>query len=154
MLTPRSLQSEYTLIYSGDPALQIPADAAAAELAFRVARETGKWDALIKSGEQPTLFHVRPIPGTSWTWFLGEFNRRSLVQLEAAELALRLALRGVANLGEHKVKLAERDGHEIAAREAFDLLYSLGDGELGRGVVSELGSIVIQHAHEGIGPLR
>lgn len=154
MLKPRSLQSEYSLIWSLDPALQLPDDDEEKANALRVARETGKWQDLIRQGESPTLFQVRPVPGSSISWWLGEVQRENLTTLESCELALRLALRGVTNFGDAKVTTLVHEGHVMATRDIIDALYRIGEnGDAGRAVVMELGGIVIQHGLDGIGPL-
>lgn len=149
MFKPKSLVSEYTLIYSGDPALDLPTDEAQRDAVLKSARETGKYP--IKSGEHATVFRVRPIPGTSYSWFTAEVRRKDLSGLEMFELAFRLALKSIDNFGDVKVKRIKVDGHELATREVLDALYTLGD--VGRSIVAELGAIVTEHAADGISPL-
>jgi hypothetical protein len=154
MIKPPSQQLEYTLIFSGDPSLVLPSDQAERAKALEVARETGQWAPLIRSGEQPTLFHVRPVHGMLLDWLLGEMRRRSLIAAETNVLALRLALRRVEGLGEHKVEL-ERIGagvgnYDMATTAIVEALYSI-EG-IGNQVVQELGDYVFGRALGGLRP--
>jgi len=154
MIKPPSQQFEYTLIFSGDPSLALPDKEDEREKALEVARETGQWAPLIRSGEQPTLFHVRPVHGMLLDWLLGEIRRRTLTANEANVIALRLALRRVEGLGEHKVEL-ERIGagmgnHDMATTAIVQALYSIeGVGHL---VVQELGDYIFGRALGGLRP--
>ncbi len=151
MIKPPSVQNEYTLIYSGDPALNLPTDETERETVLRVAHETGRWDALLGS-ESPTLFHVRPLPGTVFDWLLGERIRGNLTDVETWTLALRLALRRVDNFGKHEVKTARNDdGHVLADVAIIDALYAEAGG-LGRDIVAELGTAVIERATTALRP--
>ncbi len=143
MIKPPSAIAEYSLVYSGDSALNLPADEKEAAEALQRARETNQWQSLIKEGEMPTLFHVRPLFGSLHTWFIGECNRRNYVQKEAVEFALRLALQRVDNFGPFKVTHTTDDGHKLATIETIDAIYSAPDG---RAIVEELGLLVMIRA--------
>jgi hypothetical protein len=145
MIKPPSLHAEYTLIYSGDPALSLPEDLEERARVLAEARETGKWDALIHGEEQPTLFTVRPLKGSEFDWWAGEVSRRKLVESEAAALALRLSLRKVDNFGSHRVEFVQVEGHSLARTGIIDAIYSEAGGE-GRGIVLELATAVIERA--------
>jgi hypothetical protein len=157
MIKPPSQQFEYTLIFSGDPSLNLPANTpenpTARERALEVARETGQWEALVHPGEMPTLFHVKPLGGAVFDWLVSEARRRNASEAEMHVLALRLALTKVDGLGEHKVT-TEAAGFEgefrIASTKIIDALYSI-EG-VGRVVVQELGSLVWQRATGGLRP--
>lgn len=151
MIKAPSLVAEHTLIFSGDPALNLPEDPAEAASALEQARETNQWQALIREGESPTLFHVRPLYGTLWDWLAGEVNRRQLSQAEQWPFALRLALRRVENFGSYKVSHTKIDGHSMATTEIIDAIYTEGGGA-GRQIVEELGSLVIIKATQGLRP--
>lgn len=151
MIKAPSVASEYSLVYSGDPALDLPEDPAERERVLEVARDTGNWQSLIRAGEMPTLFHVRPLYGTLWDWFVGEVNRRSLVQVESAAFALRLALRRVENFGSYKVSHSKVDGQSMATTEIIDAIYTEAGGE-GRQIVEEIGALVIVKATQGLRP--
>lgn len=176
MLKAPSLQTGYTLVFSGDPALNLPAipaalpsDASAEQVAerdaviadrqnqLRVARETGRWDKLCIAGERPTLFHLKPLSGSTYTWLASEADRRELRPAETMELALRLALDSIENLGAIKVSFEKsEDGQRLVKRSVIDDLYAIGidagDAELGRAVVQELGSCVLVRAQEPLSP--
>lgn len=172
MLKAPSLQHVYSLCFSEDPALDLPSvpeladDAsdedrkaqklAAEELAskLKVARETGQWP--LHAGMEPTIFTVAPIGGTALTWLQGESRRHELAGEEGLELALRLALRKVDNLGGIKVEFVNEDGHRLVAPKTMDALYAIGleagDAQLGRRLVFELGAVVLARAMSGLSP--
>jgi hypothetical protein len=153
IIKPPSQQSEYSLIFSGDPSLNLPADPAAREKALEIARERGDWAPLVAPGETPTVFHLRPIAGALFDWAISECQRRKTLDPETYAFALRLALVKIDNFGDHKIKL-ERAGHErefkIASSETLDALYAV-EG-VGRQVVQELGEIVWGKAIAGLSP--
>jgi hypothetical protein len=161
MIKAPSLLKLYTLIYSGDPALTLPppdepadaeqdgaADApapSARERALVLARETGQWGTLITPGQTPTLFHLRPLPGTSYDWWVGEIRRRDLTVSEAAVLILRLALRKVDGFGAHVVKTRTVDGQDLATTDIIDALYAEA-GAHGAAIIAELSTEVIRRS--------
>lgn len=151
MIKAPSIASDYSLIYSGDPALSLPGDDDEAARLLEIARDTGQWSSLITGAEQPTTFHMRPLYGEVWNWFAGECSRRNLVQIESFALAFRLALRSVDNLGSLKVQHTKADGHSIATIETLNAIYAAGDG-VGRAVVEELASLVILKAMQTLRP--
>lgn len=174
MLKLASLQHEYSLVFSEDPALDLPVVPEVAkdateedqkrvetvakerESKLRVARETGRWSEICRPGMEPTLFQVAPIAGSALTWLQGESRRRGLSNEEGIELALRLALRGVLNLGKFEVRTDFEGGHKLATKETLDALYAIGhdagDASLGRRIVVELGVLVLNRAMAGISP--
>ncbi len=99
----------------------------------------------------PTLFHCRALYGTLWDWFVGEINRRSLVQVESAAFALRLALRKVENFGSHKVEHTKVEGHSMATIEIIDAIYREAGGA-GRSIVEELGGQLVLQGSRGLRP--
>jgi hypothetical protein len=153
MIRPPSQQFEYTLVFSGDPALNLPTDAAARDKALEVARETGQWSPILHSGEMPTTFTVRPISGALLDWLISEGRRRDLSTAELNVLSLRVALTKVDGFGDNRVT-TESAGHEgefrIATVNIIDALYAI-DG-IGRAVVQELGDIVWRRACGGLRP--
>jgi hypothetical protein len=175
VLAVPSLLHPTPLAFSGDPALDLPLvpDLAPTEgdpevlarhrlaveqrdTALRVARETGHWPT--HAGAQPTLFHVRSIHGTALTYLLGEIRRRELTTDQAMELAFRLAVIRVENLGTLAIRRDQRDadGLGLVTRDTMDLIYGIGrdagDAQLGRAVVAEIGTLVMQRAMEGVPP--
>jgi hypothetical protein len=163
VIKPPSQQNEFTLIFSGDPSLNVPPDddgvgtdeevnSAKRERLLRIARETGRWDDLIKAGDKPTLFDVKPLTGTAYDWLQGEAARRSLTMREYAALALRLALRDVKNFGEHKVRHETIDGHTLATTEIIDAIYAAAGSGHGALIVLELGLYMAHRAAESPSP--
>ena len=156
MFAPPSLQHEYTLVFSGDPALMLPDDEKERAAKLRAARETGRWAELCKPGEQPTLFTIRPIEGPLLTWLHGYSSRARLSNDEGMELALRVALKGVENLGAFEITHSKIEGRVVVSEDTMAALYAigreLGDPMLGRRVVIELGTLVLDRAMEGIPP--
>lgn len=150
MIKPPSQIHEYSIIFSGDSALNLPVPEAARERALSVARETGQWDPLLLAGESPTVFHVVPIHGAALDWLTGEMQRNGLIGAEAAALALRLALRSIDGFGEHKVKMVREDGHLLASMETINALYAID--VIGRDVVQEIGGVCFERAFSGLRP--
>lgn len=175
MFAPPSLQREYVLCSPMDPALDLPEvpvigeDAKMEDIALRdemvkvrdhklkVARETGKWDALIKPGQKPTMFRFRNIHGGCLNWLHGESTRRNLIPDECFELAFRLAVVSVDNFPGLEIRYEMIDGFKIATRDSLDRLYDIGrdtnEPQLGRQIVLELGAHVFSRAVNGVSPL-
>jgi hypothetical protein len=161
MLRVGSLQHEYTVAFSGDPALALPEDETEREHALTVARETGAWHLICHANTTPTLFRLRPLPHSAYEWLIGETVRRNLTMPETCTLAVRLALRGVTGLdgpggAAFKVDTEKTEDDQILAkREVTDYLAALGDDiKLGARVIGELGGEVMRRAQEGISPKR
>ncbi len=145
MIKPPSLQNEYTLISSLDPALSLPEDEEQRAHALSVAKETGNWSAILNGTDQPTVFTMRPLKGSEFDWWAGEVNRRGLVNSEASVLALRLALVKVDNFGSHKVEFVREGGIRLAKLDIIDAIYAEGGSE-GRAIVLELATHIIERA--------
>lgn len=158
MFRAPSLQHEYTLVFSGDPALSLPEDEKERENALRVARETGAWHSLCHASQLPTLFKLRPLPHSAYEWLIGESVRRNLTMPELCTLAVRLALRGVDNFDGLEFGTV-RDGEHVLAKSSVtdtiaDVGREIGDPNLGKKVIAELGSEIMRRAQEGISPKR
>lgn len=151
MLKPPSQIKTYSVIFSGDPALVLPADPKDQLRALELARETGQWASLIKEGEVATVFELRPLPGTAFDWWAGEVRRKRLSNPETNTLLVRLALRKVEHFGAHKVELETCDGQQLATEAIIDALYA-ESGDLGRAVVGELGDLIYKRAERTLGP--
>jgi hypothetical protein len=173
MFTEPSLVDDYALISSLDKALDAPAplperpaevtpEAHAAFLEqhhaellgqhkewshrLTVARDTGKWDGLIRAGQQPTIFRVRQLPGTL---------RRRLADLvsftmvgrpsEIVALCFRCAITGIENLGGERVKVEPAFDplveEAIAPRSIVDRLDRIHPA-----IVGELGMLIHERA--------
>lgn len=150
MIKPPSVQNEYTLIYSGDPALNLPEDEAERKRVLDQARETGNWEPLL-GGEPPTLFRIRPLFGDTLNWWDGERGRLQLGGLEAAALALRLTLRKVENLPGVKVELQKERGQLMVKPETIAALYE-ACGDEAQLVIQELSAFVIERAAAALRP--
>ena len=127
--TKPSLQGRFSLIWSGDSALQPrPEDkdlAAQYDHTLETCRERGDWGPLLKDGDQPTVFRFEFPSGT---------KRRKLMDLigslaqerghELAALFFRATVREVTGLGDYHVRLAkDRDlGLDLAGDDLIDLL--------------------------------
>lgn len=155
MLAPPSLQNPYTLCFSGDSALDLPAapadDAAATEalaLKLKNARETGNWP--IKAGETPTKFHFKPVGGSAVRWWFGESQRQSLSALEDIELMFRLALDSIDGLPGVAVQHDKRGKFPLVSVATMDQIYASGAGPA---AVYELGAYVAERSIGGVPPL-
>ena len=175
MFAVPSLQRPYTLCSSLDPALDLPevpdltGDAKPEDVATRdallkerrhalkVAQDTGDWNAIVKSGEKPTMFHMRPIHGATLTWLLGEVNRKTLTDDEGYELAFRLAVKEIENFNGKKLEFVRDDGHVMADPKSLAPLYDIGrdagQPQLGRVIVLEIGMLAYTRAVQGVSPL-
>jgi hypothetical protein len=172
---PPSLQKEFVLVYSGDPALELPVVpdkvdgeteeaakqreelAAEVESKLRVASETGRWGEIVKSGQIPTFFHFRSIHDDALMWLLGEVTRRQLTEIESCELAFRLALVKIENFGTLRVEHEQIDDQKLAKKKSIRALYDIGceldpPQAIGRTIVLQLGAQVIKRAREGALP--
>lgn len=158
MIKSPSLVNEYTLIYSGDPALSLPEDPTERERVLRVARETGDWKPILGGQGEPTLFHFRQLTRTDLGWLHGEGQHstehgRPLSPLEFNDLVIRLAIRSVDNFGSHKVerKQIKRD-RWLATTDIVEAIHSEG-GKLGAAILGEFSDFIIERAQGGIRPL-
>lgn len=140
MIKPPSLQSTYTLVWSGDPALDLPEappDATDEQRAkidsertrlLRIARQTGNWP--IRAGEQPTAFTFRNLSHNEFAWVQGESNRRQLGASEINNLFFLIAITGIANFGDikvHRSRVASVEGSKesiwLANGDVLDKLH-------------------------------
>lgn len=171
MLRPPSLQAGFDLVFSGDPALDLPdvpkldpATATADELATRdhiaaertqklkVARERGNWAAITKPGQKPTVFKFEPVGGSAVRWWQGESERHRLTTMEDIELIFRLALVEVDCLGGFELKRDHSGKFPLVSVKSMDALYAAADGA-GAALVMELGMLVVERALGGVPPL-
>lgn len=173
MLTIPTLQREFPLVYSDDPALDLPelpdvddVEKLTAEQKklleqrenlLRVARETGRWDEITKDGQAPTVFWFRSIHDETFTWLGGETTRRQLSQVELTTLCFRLALVRIENFGAFKLEFETVGSHRMVKEKSLRPLYDLGlDRDppvpIGRTLVFELGAQVFLRAKECLPP--
>jgi len=152
MIKLPSLQHEFTQVYSGDSALELPDDPDARDRAIKQARETGNWP--IREGQQPTLFHFKDPTREEIGWWRGEVGMsteygRPLSEIESSDLLLRISLRSVDNFGPHKVKRTQvARGIWIADRAAIDALHEAAPRALG-----EFSDVILTRMQDHIRPL-
>jgi hypothetical protein len=146
MIQLPSQQHRFTWIWSRDPALARPDDTEDAktheawEHRLEVARETGKWSELLREGEQPTLFHVRPLPGSLLRRITDEVGQNKYGVTSAWALVARLCLRAIES-PTIEVKTEKGTYGEIAKIDVIETL----DG-IDPHIVTELGSYLWQRA--------
>lgn len=159
LASPPSLQREYSLCFSGDPALdipEVPAEGAAdrddvikdREHKLKVARETGNWP--IKPGQTPTYFRFRQVGGSACRWWFGESQRQSLSTIEDIELMFRLALVSIDGLPGVTMQHDKRGKFPLVSIGTMDEIYASGAGPA---AVYELGAIAAERALGGVPPL-
>ncbi len=154
MIKPPSVQREYTLVWSGDPALSLPEDDAERARVLSEARLTGNWSPLIAEGQQPTMFHFKDLTRAEFGWWDGERghssrHNRPLGALEMCDLAIRLALRSVDNFGTHKVT---RKQHGPVWLCDDSIINAIND-QAGTGPLIEFADVVLERAANPIRPL-
>lgn len=156
MIKAPSLQNEYSLIYSGDPALSLPESEEDRALALKVARETGDWSKLLTGTELPTVFHCGQIKRTERDWILGEVQHsstlgRPLSAVEMDALVLRVALRKIDGFGSHKVERLKHgaSGVWICKPDIIDAIHA----EAGHDVIPELAGAIWERATAPLRPL-
>lgn len=170
-LAPPSLQSDYTLCWSGDPALDLSAipaidraTASADEIAIaerllterdqklKVARERGDWPGITKPNQRPVVFRFSPIGGSAVRWWSGESARRQLTPIEDVELMFRLALREVSNLPGFDLTFETNGKFQLVSVRSMDAIYGAANRR-GVSIIVELGTLVVEREVGGIGPL-
>jgi hypothetical protein len=145
------LQNDYTVIFSGDPSLDLPENKDERARVLRVAHQTGNWDTLIKAGEKPTLFHLRHISGAARDYLDGENARRRLGPAEFATLIFRLGLKRIDNLDDFKVEHEVMDGFPIAKVDIVNKLRAAV--EIGDAIVAEISEVIARKTFQAIDPL-
>lgn len=175
---PLSVQRDYSLIYSGDPALDLPDvptlpdDASPEDIAARdaiakdrdhklkVARDHGNWP--LKPGMTPTRFHLRNIYGDPVDWLHQQYERRNAdggpkySHAQLCTFAFRMAIKAIENFDNSTIVMEEVDGQRMAKLESLETLYQVGgaaDPGLGRAIVQEIGAVVIERSLVGVRPL-
>lgn len=154
MLKAPSLARDLTWIYSGDPALDAPehADDEDWQRRLAVARDTGQWAPVLKAGEVPTLFTLRPVPGIVWRAVMDQLQVGERGAGTMTALVARVALVRVDHfLGEDgkpvEVKrVDERPFGQIASTAIINALDAIDPG-----IVGELAKFVMERQNS-IGP--
>jgi hypothetical protein len=155
MIRPPSLQKTFDLVWSGDPALNAPvrgdADSDAAWEAtsaewrerLRTARELGEWGDLIRPGQVPTRFTVKPVPGTINRLLQDDVAAGRLGHNELFAWMVRVTLVSIADMGvPFKI---ENERHERYGRVAKDALIDFLD-DINPTIVIEIGATVASRA--------
>lgn len=177
MLATPSVARNYSLVFSGDPALARPVrvedeDEAGAKAwearlaewrqALDVAQKTGDWSSVLKPGEVPTMFRFQQVPGDVWATMQRLFGPLGI--LERCTLMVRVALVGIENGPEgHTVQFEPHVDHlgrvtglgQVVTAATTNLLDTITIPSLGvrRGdVLLELGNTVFER-RAGLGPL-
>ncbi len=102
MIKPPSIQGPYSLVWSGDPALNLPDPGPERDRVLLTAAERGDYSDLILPGQTPTVFQCRRLPQHVREWVNGErvhssvFNR-PLSDGEFFILLFRAALKSIDN---------------------------------------------------------
>ena len=152
MIKPPSLVSDFTLVWSHDPALDLPSDPEERARLLKLARETGNWP--LRDGHAPTLFHFRDLSREEIGWWRGEcasstIYGRPLSDVEQTDLLIRLTIRGADNFG--KVKTERKNaakGIQLAPMEFIEALHAAAPTALG-----EFADVLIERMREHIRPL-
>lgn len=169
MIRPPSLQSDYTLCFSEDVALDLPAlDGLEGEALDKAIEERvrlladacnrGAWGAITKHGQQPSHFQVRPIYADI-TWLLSERERRKLSTAELYELAFRLAIKSIDNFGNWKPVFDQPvdESPRLLSLASLGEVKCVGlgspDPHMGTRIVHEIGRVAFEHAMDGVRPL-
>lgn len=159
-LRPPSLQREYDEYYSRDPAFDPPDEPEPGKTAtdeqklaldahrerVRIARETGDWRSLVMEGANPTLFVMRPIPGSIYRAIVDGTTIDGFAAGQLTAFAFRAAVRAVKNIdgrgGELKLKLERTQfGPGFASVDVVDKLDAIDHR-----IVAELADEVIGRA--------
>lgn len=145
--SPPSLQHRHALVWSGDPALATPPDGAdeatqkAWEARLRVARETGKWDDVLRPGELPTWFYVQPIRGTTLRLLADDATSGRIGPASMWSLCFRLGIKAIENPAIAFTQESDARLGPIAPSSVVDDLDALNPG-----IVAELGAALFNRA--------
>lgn len=117
----------YRVAFSGDTALELPEDKEARARALRIARETGNWAAITKSGEMPWLFVLQPLSTEQLTAWSSQRDEHGNVVAETEQGALqllRVALVDVENVPDAPTvrRIADDRFGTIAAPDILDII--------------------------------
>ncbi len=170
MIKLPSVQGNYSLVWSGDPALELPSTETPEGTAERVrlltmARDMGRWADITRSGELPTVFQCRRLPKEVFDYVMAErecsseFNGRKLSDVETYNLFFRAALLSIDNLDGYKVKtirVSKDSPVTLATHETVNAIGSAIDSEgspIGAWIVGEIAQLVFAKETSGIRPL-
>lgn len=174
MIKPPSLQREFTIIWSKDPALVPPpetpdenADEAALaayklaltdyERRLKVARETGEWAPMVREGHAPTAFHFMGLDREEGSWLYGEseyssIHKRPLTRPEQFNLIVRIGIRGIDNFGDYSGRVVRNhlpNGGPLAcSHDIINAIYAATDADC----INEFAVELARRLH-GAGPL-
>jgi hypothetical protein len=152
VIKPPSLQGEFDLVFSEDPALDLPADDAEKARVLKVARETGKWP--IKPGEAATLFRIEPLTGLLMEHVRGEMLRRKLTEDESRTLIFRLGVKSITHAEGIEITYSKVDRWRALSDETTNAILSIGAAEgvpeVGRAIVNQIGLLIWQRSQEPV----
>jgi hypothetical protein len=147
IVIPQSLQGRFTWVWSQDPALARPPasaeDKARKEFEQRlvIARETGRWQDVLRDGEQPTLFMVNPLPGSLLRRVSDQVGAGKLGVSQIWSVIVRLCLKGVANPDLELSLEVSPYGGEWVKEDVIELIDAFNPD-----VVTELGLYLFERA--------
>lgn len=149
MITPVTRPAHYFLVWSRDPALELPADDEERRKALSQARETGDWEPLIKPGEKPTLFKCRHLDrDVLWEWdqYRDKNGNDKSATLKGWSLLVRAALEDVHNFGGVKLPKRVKD-HETQLMVVPATFLTNFSGDIVDVLVLELGMAILEREH-------
>ncbi len=162
MIKPPSIQGTYSLVWSGDPALNLPDVGPERDRVLTDARDRGDWSGLIIAGQQPTVFHFRKLPKSVFDWVIGEHTsssrfKRPLSEDEGYTLLFRAALKSIDNWPGYEKIRPESFGEDcpvIAHESVTNALAAIdpNDPTVGASLIGELAILVLRKERSGIGP--
>lgn len=160
MIKAPTIQGDYSLVWSGDPALNLPDPGEERDRVLTIARETGRWTDLVVTGQAPTVFHFKRLPKSVFDWIIGEHQHssiygRPLSQVEGYSLFFRCALKSIENWGEHgKFKPTSMGGVTMAPESIVDAIGRVdpNDCMIGAAILGELAQLVWMRETAGITP--
>jgi hypothetical protein len=157
-LRPPSNVVAYDDFFSADPAIVQPPKERTTEQSLKelldeharklvVARETGRWEDVTVPGRTPARFKMQPLTGNVRREILDAIERRGIGSHRAAQIAFRVAFKGVTDpeLGDTvKLELEDTDRYgkiaAIAVADFFDRI----DPQ----IVTELGNEAVRRASD------
>jgi hypothetical protein len=156
VIKPPSLAKPFTEYFSEDPAFeQLASDATPEQTAeysakLTAAWETGDWSALRAEGAgEPTTFTVRALPSDAFGK-LADIQAAGAGDNEVYQLAFRVVLQSVSNLGNAKVTTIEDERFGRIASLQF--LTDAGvTGALGMRIMREIGVRALKRANDSSG---
>lgn len=109
---------------------------------LNVSRETGDYGPILKSGETPTWFHFRVIPGSLMREFQNALMSEEVSNFKIPSLAFRLSITKIENLDGLKIETEDDQSYgKIAKASLVDSLDMISPG-----IVNELGNYALNRS--------